>query len=277
MRNIATLRGDGVLFVGPDDGDMACGEYGPGRMSEPLTILAAIETALATNTYLPLLSASAMLAGKKVVITSGPTHEPIDPVRYLANRSSGKQGHALAKAAAAAGAQVTLISGPVTLADPPGVATLHVETAREMLAATEAALPADIFIAAAAVADWRADGEAQQKIKKGAGGTPVLHLTENPDILATVAQRTSARPKLVVGFAAETENLLAHAQEKLRCKGADLIVANDVGKDHGVMGKDETTVTIITAASSETWADLSKDEVARRLIGHLADQLEGRS
>ena len=218
-----------------------------------------------------------MLAGKKVVITSGPTHEPIDPVRYLANRSSGKQGHALAKAAAAAGAQVTLISGPVTLADPPGVATLHVETAREMLAATEAALPADIFIAAAAVADWRADGEAQQKIKKGAGEAPHLQLTENPDILATVAQRTSARPKLVVGFAAETENLLAHAQEKLRCKGADLIVANDVGKDHGVMGKDETTVTIITAASTETWADLSKDEVARRLMGHLADQLEGRS
>jgi phosphopantothenoylcysteine decarboxylase / phosphopantothenate---cysteine ligase len=276
MRNVATLRGDGVLFVGPDDGDMACGEFGPGRMSEPLTILAAIESALATDTYLPLLSASAALAGKTVVITSGPTHEPIDPVRYLANRSSGKQGHALAKAAAAAGARVTLISGPVTLSDPAGVETFHVETARQMLAATEAALPADIFIAAAAVADWRADEEAHQKIKKGAGEAPVLRFVENPDILASIAQRASGRPKLVVGFAAETENLLAHAQEKLRCKGADLIVANDVGKD-GVMGKDETTVTLITAAGTETWADLSKDEVARRLISRLAGQLEGPS
>jgi phosphopantothenoylcysteine decarboxylase/phosphopantothenate--cysteine ligase len=275
MRNVATLRSDGVLFAGPEDGDMACGEYGPGRMSEPLAILAAIESALAAETFLPLPSATAALAGKTVVITSGPTHEPIDPVRYLANRSSGKQGHALAKAAAAAGARVMLISGPVTLADPNGVTTHHVETARQMLAATEAALPADIFIAAAAVADWRADEEAHQKIKKGAGEAPVLHFVENPDILATIAQRTSGRPKLVVGFAAETENLLAHAQEKLRCKSADLIVANDVGKD-GVMGKDETTVTIITAASTETWADLSKDEVARRLIARLAAELEGR-
>jgi len=288
LRNVATLRSDGVLFIGPDDGAMACGEYGPGRMSEPLAILAAIEAALAGNTKLPLASAEATspgatslgaLAGKKVVITSGPTHEPIDPVRYLANRSSGKQGHALAKAAAAAGAHVILISGPVTLADPPGVETHHVETAREMLAATEAALPADIFIAAAAVADWRIEGEAQQKIKKGAGGTPVLQLTENPDILATIAQRTSARPKLVVGFAAETENLLAHAQEKLRCKGADLIVANNVGAGHGVMGKDETTVTLLSAAGTETcaetWTDLTKDEVARRLISRLADQLAG--
>jgi phosphopantothenoylcysteine decarboxylase / phosphopantothenate---cysteine ligase len=276
MRNVATLRRDGVLFAGPEDGDMACGEYGPGRMSEPLAILAAIEAALATDTFLPLPSATGALAGKTVVITSGPTHEPIDPVRYLANRSSGKQGHALAKAAAAAGARVTLVSGPVTLADPSGVTTHHVETARQMLAATEAALPADIFIAAAAVADWRADEEAHQKIKKGAGEAPVLHFVENPDILATIAQRTSGRPSLVVGFAAETENLLAHAQEKLRCKGADLIVANDVGKD-GVMGKDETTVMIITAASTETWADLSKDEVARRLIARLAGELDGRA
>ncbi len=275
-RNVATLKSDGVLFVGPDDGDMACGEYGPGRMSEPLTILTAIENALATDTFLPLPSASAVLAGKKIVITSGPTHEPIDPVRYLANRSSGKQGHALAKAAAAAGARVTLISGPVTLTDPAGVTVHHVETARQMLAATEAALPADIFIAAAAVADWRADEEAHQKIKKSAGEAPVLHFVENPDILATIAQRSSGRPKLVVGFAAETENLLAHAQEKLRCKGADLIVANDVGKD-GVMGKDETTVTIITPDSQETWADLSKDDVARRLIARLAAELEGRA
>jgi phosphopantothenoylcysteine decarboxylase/phosphopantothenate--cysteine ligase len=277
MRNVATLRDDGIIFVGPEDGDMACGEFGPGRMSEPLTILAAIEAALATDTSLPLASSKAVLAGKKVVITSGPTHEPIDPVRYLANRSSGKQGHALAKAAAAAGAQVTLISGPVTLADPPGVTTQHVETAREMLAAVEAALPVDIFIAAAAVADWRSDGEAQQKIKKGDGGTPTLKLTENPDILATIAQRASGRPKLVVGFAAETENLLAHAQEKLRCKGCDLIVANDVGTAHGVMGKDETTVTLITASHMETWSDLTKDDVAHRLIGRLADQLEGRA
>jgi phosphopantothenoylcysteine decarboxylase/phosphopantothenate--cysteine ligase len=274
QRNIATLRGDGVIFVGPDDGDMACGEFGPGRMSEPMAILEAIEAALASNTNLPL-RAKGPLSGKKVVITSGPTHEPIDPVRYLANRSSGKQGHALAKAAALAGAEVTLISGPVTLADPAGVITFHVETAREMMEAVQAALPADLFIAAAAVADWRADDEAQQKIKKGAGEIPLLKLAENPDILASIAQRTSARPKLVIGFAAETENLLAHAQEKLRCKGCDLIVANDVGKDHGVMGKDETSVTLITSSSSETWADVTKDEVAARLIARLAEQLAG--
>jgi phosphopantothenoylcysteine decarboxylase/phosphopantothenate--cysteine ligase len=271
-RNIETLLNDGVMFVGPEEGDMACGEFGPGRMSEPMTILAAIENALAADTHIPLPSKGA-LAGKKVVVTSGPTHEPIDPVRYLANRSSGKQGHALAKAAAAAGAHVTLISGPVTLADPAGVVTQHVETAREMMAAAQAALPADIFIAAAAVADWRIDSEAHQKIKKGAGETPVLKLTENPDILASIAQRTSARPKLVVGFAAETENLLAHAQEKLRCKGCDLIVANDVGAANGVMGKDDTTVTLISAAGSETWANISKDEVAHRLIARLAEQL----
>jgi phosphopantothenoylcysteine decarboxylase/phosphopantothenate--cysteine ligase len=276
QRNIATLRGDGVMFIGPEDGDMACGEFGPGRMSEPLAILAAIEAALATDTSLPLLT-KGPLSGKKVVITSGPTYEPIDPVRYLANRSSGKQGHALAKAAAAAGAHVTLISGPVTLADPAGVITLHVETAREMMAAVQAALPADLFIAAAAVADWRTDGETQQKIKKGAGETPFLKLTENPDILASIAQRTTARPKLVVGFAAETENILAHAQEKLRCKGCDLIVANDVGKEHGVMGKDETSVTLITASGSETWASMTKDDVAARLVARLAEQLAGRT
>jgi phosphopantothenoylcysteine decarboxylase/phosphopantothenate--cysteine ligase len=273
VRNVATLRGDGVMFVGPEDGDMACGEYGPGRMSEPLTILAAIEAVLATDTSVPLPSGSGALAGKTVVITSGPTHEPIDPVRYLANRSSGKQGHALAKAAAAAGARVALISGPVTLADPNGVTTHHVETAREMMDAVQAALPADIFIAAAAVADWRADTEAQQKIKKSSGAAPSLSLTENPDILATIAQRTSGRPKIVVGFAAETENLLAHAQEKLRCKGCDLIIANDVGPDHGVMGKDQTTVTLITTSGTETWSDVTKDEVAQRLIRRLADQL----
>jgi phosphopantothenoylcysteine decarboxylase/phosphopantothenate--cysteine ligase len=273
LRNVKTLRGDGVLFVGPDDGEMACGEYGPGRMSETLAILAAIETALAGETAIPLPSATGALAGKRVVITSGPTHEPIDPVRYLANRSSGKQGHALAKAAAAAGAHVTLISGPVTLPDPSGVDTRHVETARDMLAATEAALPADIFIAAAAVADWRVSGEAPNKIKKAQGEMPALRLTENPDILATIAQRSSGRPTLVIGFAAETENLLAHAQEKLRGKGCDLIVANDVGAAHGVMGKDQTTVTLITATGSETWADLTKDEVAHRLIHRLADRL----
>jgi phosphopantothenoylcysteine decarboxylase/phosphopantothenate--cysteine ligase len=272
QRNLATLRGDGVMFIGPDDGDMACGEYGPGRMSEPLAILTAIETALATGTNLSS-HAKGPLAGKKVVITSGPTHEPIDPVRYLANRSSGKQGHALAKAAAAAGAEVTLISGPGTLADPAGVITYHVETAREMMEAVQAALPADLFIAAAAVADWRADDEAPHKIKKGAGETPVLKLTENPDILATIAQRATARPKLVVGFAAETENLLAHAQEKLRRKGCDLIIANDVGKEHGVMGKDKTSVTLITASGSETWAHMTKDDVAARLIARLAEHL----
>jgi phosphopantothenoylcysteine decarboxylase/phosphopantothenate--cysteine ligase len=282
IRNVATLRQDGVLFVGPEDGEMACGEYGPGRMSEPLAIVAAIEAALAQDTTTPLpaslLRANELrgqLAGKRVLVTSGPTHEPIDPVRYIANRSSGKQGHAIAKAAHAAGADVTLVTGPVALADPFGVKTVHVETAREMLQAVEAALPADIFIAAAAVADWRAADIAAEKIKKGANGAPFLALVENPDILATVARGSTDRPALVVGFAAETEKLLEHAQEKLARKSCDIIVANDVGSAAGVLGGDRNEVTLMTSAGKESWPDLNKDEVASRLMTKLAGMLNG--
>ena len=274
QRNVALLKGDGVLFTGPDVGEMACGEYGPGRMSEPLAIVAAIEEALDHDTALPLPAGvgrpqpSGPLSGKRVLITSGPTHEPIDPVRYIANRSSGKQGHAIARAAAAAGAQVTLVSGPVTLADPQGVSTVHVETAREMRQAVEAALPADIFIAAAAVADWRAEGEAREKIKKGAKGPPVLALVENPDILATVSQMKKGRPPLVVGFAAETEKVVDHAKAKLARKGCDLIVANDVSPASGVMGGERNCVHLVTAKGVESWPEMDKDEVARRLAAH---------
>jgi phosphopantothenoylcysteine decarboxylase/phosphopantothenate--cysteine ligase len=280
QRNIAILRQDGVLFVGPDDGDMACGEYGPGRMSEPAAILAAITNALNSETQIHLspgigrLAQEKPLAGRRVVVTSGPTQEPIDPVRYIGNRSSGKQGHAIAAAAARAGAEVMLVSGPVALPDPPGVITAHVETAAQMLAAVEAALPADIFIATAAVADWRAEAAAPQKVKKSAN-PPQFALTENPDILATVAQRKSARPRVVVGFAAETENLLVHAREKLQRKKCDLIVANDVGAD-GAMGKDENQVTLISAAGSEPWPKMRKDEIAAKLVRYLAEMLKER-
>jgi len=275
QRNIATLRGDGVFFVGPEDGDMACGEYGPGRMSEPLAILAAAESILAEGGKKD--EPEKLLRNKSVVITSGPTHEPIDPVRYIANRSSGKQGHALARAAAAAGARVTLVSGPVNLPDPKDIAVQHVETAVEMLAACEAALPADIFIAAAAVADWRPDREASQKIKKKAGASvPDFKLVENPDILAKISQRKEGRPTLVVGFAAETDQIIIHAEDKLRRKGCDLIVANDVSAASGVMGKDETSVTLLSPGGFETWTNLSKDEVAERLIARLADKLAAR-
>ncbi|WOJ88481.1 bifunctional phosphopantothenoylcysteine decarboxylase/phosphopantothenate--cysteine ligase CoaBC [Methylocapsa polymorpha] len=282
IRNVATLRQDGVLFVGPENGEMACGEYGPGRMSEPLAIVAAIETALAQDTAIPLSTSfsdtnglPSQLAGKRVLVTSGPTHEPIDPVRYIANRSSGKQGHAIAKAARASGADVTLVTGPVALADPFGVKTVHVETAREMLQAVEAALPADIFIAAAAVADWRAADIATEKIKKGANGAPSLALVENPDILATVARRSTGRPALVVGFAAETEKLFDHAQEKLARKSCDIIIANDVGAAAGVLGGDRNEVTLMTKAGKESWPDLNKDEVASRLMTKLAGMLNG--
>jgi phosphopantothenoylcysteine decarboxylase/phosphopantothenate--cysteine ligase len=268
QRNLAALTQDGVLTVGPNDGEMACGEFGPGRMAEPLQIVAAIEAALAPKRPGPL-------AGQHVLVTSGPTHEPIDPVRYIANRSSGKQGHAIAAAAAAAGARVTLISGPVRLPDPAGVTTLHVESARDMLAAVREALPADIAIFAAAVADWRVEAAAQ-KLKKTAGKAPAaLTLTENPDILATVAGMTSGRPAFVVGFAAETESVVEHARAKLRRKGCDLIVANDVSLDGsgvagGVFGGDANVVHLVTAAGVETWPQLPKDEVARRLIAHIA-------
>ena len=280
QRNVAALRGDGMAFVGPNDGSMACGEFGPGRMAEPLEIVAAIETALAAPTAIPLPADlarkgpanSGPLAGKRVVITSGPTHEPIDPVRYIANRSSGKQGHAIARAAAEAGAEVTLISGPVTVADPPGIRIVHVETARQMMDAVEKAMPADIFIAAAAVADWRVEAT-PEKLKKGAAGPPRLGLVENPDILARIAARTKQRPKLVVGFAAETQDVVEHARRKLARKKCDLIVANDVSPRSGVMGGDSNEVHLVSAEGVESWPKLAKDEVARRLVETLSVRL----
>jgi phosphopantothenoylcysteine decarboxylase/phosphopantothenate--cysteine ligase len=267
QRNVALVRADGVRFVGPNEGPMAEAETGPGRMSEPLEIVAAVEA---------LLGASAgPLAGKRVLVTSGPTHEPIDPVRYLANRSSGKQGHAIARAAAEAGAAVTLVSGPVAIPDPPGVTTVHVESAREMLAAVDAALPADIAVFAAAVADWRAETAASNKLKKDGSAPAPLRLAENPDILATVAKRGQGRPPLVVGFAAETDKVVDNARAKLARKGCDLIVANDVSADTGVMGGDRNTVHLVTAAGVETWPTLTKDEVARRLVERLAAMAQG--
>ncbi len=265
QRNLALLKGDGVAVVGPNNGRMAEAETGPGRMAEPDEIADAVEALLAGS------PGERPLAGRHVLVTSGPTHEPIDPVRYLANRSSGKQGHAIAAAAAAAGARVTLVSGPVTLPDPPGVAVVRIETAREMLAAVEAALPADIAVFAAAVADWRPAAFGEEKIKKGPEGPPPLALTENPDILATIAQRAHGRPPLVVGFAAETTDVIAHARAKIARKGCDLIVANDVSPATGVMGGDRNTVHLIGRDGSlETWPDLPKDEVARRLVSRLA-------
>jgi phosphopantothenoylcysteine decarboxylase/phosphopantothenate--cysteine ligase len=279
QRNVATLRGDGVLLVGPDVGEMACGEFGPGRMSEPLDIVAAIEAALSRDTRLPLPAAiggasnAGALAGRRVVVTSGPTQEPIDPVRYISNRSSGKQGHAIAAAAARAGARVMLVTGPVALPDPPGVETRHVETALEMLSAVEQALPADIFIGAAAVADWRVEA-APDKIKKDATGrSPALVLRENPDILASVAQRAQGRPQLVVGFAAETRDVIEHARGKLARKRCDLIVANDVGAGTGVFGGDENEVRLVSREGVEAWPRLDKGEIATRLIARLAESL----
>ena len=283
QRNVALLRQDGVLFVGPDDGDMACGEYGPGRMAEPLAIVAAIEAALSFPTTIALPEgvgrisrgeAKGPLVGRHVVVTSGPTYEPIDPVRFIGNRSSGRQGHAIAQAAFGAGANVTLVSGPVSLPDPPGITTIHVESAREMQAAVEAALPADIFIAAAAVADWRVDHRGGQKLKKGAGGAPNLALVENPDILAEIGGKLADRPPLIVGFAAETEHLIEHARAKLRRKKCDLIVANDVAEGSGTFGGDSNTVHLVTESAVESWPQMSKKEVAARLVARLASMLD---
>jgi phosphopantothenoylcysteine decarboxylase/phosphopantothenate--cysteine ligase len=245
---------------------MACGEYGPGRMAEPQTILAAIEKLLAAKTAGPL-------SGRRVLVTSGPTQEPIDPVRYIANRSSGKQGHALACAAAALGAEVTLVSGPVALPDPEGVRVVKVETAAEMLAATIASLPADIAICAAAVADWRAADETPEKLKKSGATETSLRLTQNPDILATIAKPGPNRPRLVIGFSAETENLVENATAKRCAKGADWIVANDVSPKTGVMGGDRTQVYLVTQAGVEDWPSLSKDETAARLLARAAEAI----
>ncbi len=263
-RNLATLKADGVMFVGPDEGPMACGEYGEGRMAEPAAILAAIEAALG-------LGASRPLAGRRALVTAGPTAEAIDPVRVITNRSSGKQGFAIAGALAALGAEVTLVAGPVAQPTPPGVRRVDVESAREMLAACEAALPADLAVCVAAVADWRPERLGSRKIKKGDGGPPPIALVENPDILASLA-KGARRPRLVVGFAAETNDVEAHARAKLDKKGCDWIVANDVSLP-GVMGGDENAVAIISRAGVERWAQLPKGEVARKLAERIAEEL----
>jgi phosphopantothenoylcysteine decarboxylase/phosphopantothenate--cysteine ligase len=268
-RNLARLADDGVMVIGPNAGEMAeAGEAGVGRMAEPLEIVAAA---------VPLLGAveGKPLTGLRVLVTSGPTHEPIDPVRYIANRSSGKQGHAIAAAAAAAGAEVTLVSGPVTVPDPIGVTLAKVETAQEMLAAVDQALPADVAIFAAAVADWRIDKPTSSKIKKQDGGSPQLGLVENPDLLATVARRKSDRPALVIGFAAETDHLIAHAKAKLARKGCDWILANDVSAESGVMGGDINTVHLVTRQGVESWPPQTKDDVARTLVARIAKALAG--
>ncbi|MDF0541944.1 bifunctional phosphopantothenoylcysteine decarboxylase/phosphopantothenate--cysteine ligase CoaBC [Sphingobium sp. H39-3-25] len=273
-RNLAQLRADGVAIMEPDSGDMACGEWGKGRLPEPEAIGEEIARRLASPHPISVVSSSGPLTGKHILITAGPTHEPIDPVRYIANRSSGKQGFAIAAAAAQAGARVTLVAGPVSLPTPPGVDRIDVETAREMLAAVETALPADAAIMVAAVADWRTADAAGQKLKKSGDAPAPLALVENPDILATLG-RHAMRPALLVGFAAETEKIAAHAQAKLAKKGADWIVANDVSgpKGSSVMGGDANAVHIVTAAGIESWEELPKHAVAQRLIEKVANAL----
>ena len=262
QRNLATLQADGVLTVGPDIGDMACGEHGPGRMAEPRAILAAIDVALSDGP----------LKGRHILVTSGPTHEPIDPVRYIANRSSGQQGSALAAALRDLGARVSFVTGPASTPPPQGVDVIRVETAQQMLEAVQNSLPADAAIFAAAVADWRVKNEAGQKMKKTAGALPVLEFAENPDILATIS-RHAQRPPLVIGFAAETETVVAHAQAKRERKGCDWIIANDVSPATGIMGGSENAVHLITADSVEDWPRLPKSEVAHRLAARIAAAL----
>lgn len=263
QRNIATLKGDGVRFVGPNDGDMACGEHGPGRMAEPLEIVAAVEANLAGGP----------LVGKRILVTSGPTHEPIDPVRYIANRSSGSQGTAIARALAGLGAEVVFITGPADVAPPTGVDAVRVETAQQMLVAVKAALPADAAVFAAAVADWRVTSTSTSKMKKAKGGLPTLEFAENPDILATVSQLDEGRPALVVGFAAETDDVIENATAKRKRKGCDWIVANDVSHETGIMGGKENDITLISQEGAEDWPRMSKDDVARRLADRIAQAL----
>jgi len=263
-RNLEILKADGVLFVGPDEGPMACGEFGEGRMAEPAAILGAIEAALALDAIRPL-------AGRRAIVTAGPTAEPIDPVRVITNRSSGKQGFAIAGALAALGAEVTLVAGPVAQPTPPGVRRVDVETALEMLQACEAALPADVAVCVAAVADWRPQAQGTRKLKKGDDGPPPIALVENPDILATLSS-SKRRPKLVVGFAAETHDVEDHAVAKLQKKGCDWIVANDVSLP-GVMGGDDNTVAIVSRQGVERWDRLSKGAVARKLAERIAEEL----
>ena len=298
-RNVALLQADGVHFIGPNVGEMAeRGEAGPGRLAEVPELLAAIEVLLASSPSpsvgrdggggIPTVRAMPPpltlptrgrgirrpLAGRHVLVTSGPTHEPIDPVRYIANRSSGKQGMAIAAEARALGAEVTLVSGPTNLADPSGVKVVRVETAQQMLEAVRAALPADIAVFAAAVADWRVAAQSQEKIKKAGKAAPRLELVENPDILKTIAsERPGRRPPLVIGFAAETEKVMDHAMAKRKVKGADWIVANDVSPETGIMGGDRNTVHLVTADGVESWPELDKAEVARRLVARAAEWL----
>lgn len=262
QRNIDVLRGDGVLVVGPDEGPMACGEFGFGRMAEPEAIVASIGAALADGP----------LRGRRVVVTSGPTHEPIDPVRYIANRSSGAQGAAIARALAGLGAHVVFVTGPADVPPPNGVEVVRVETARQMLDAVQAALPADAAVMAAAVADWRVVSASGSKIKKDGGGIAPLELAENPDILATVCQGVQ-RPGLVVGFAAETDDVVAHATAKLARKGCDWIVANDVSPETGIMGGSENAVTVISGEGAEVWPRMAKEQVAGRLAQKIAEAL----
>ena len=263
QRNIKTLEADGIRFIGPNSGDMACGEYGPGRMSEPLEIVAAIEDAISHGA----------LSGKRIIITSGPTHEPIDPVRYIANRSSGAQGTAIARALAALGAEVVFVTGPADVSPPVGVQVLKVETAQEMLDAVEESLPADAAVFAAAVADWRVAQASDRKMKKTKDGLPELDFAENPDILATIAQRKTDRPALVVGFAAETDDVIANATAKRIRKGCDWIVANDVSLETGIMGGTENDITLITPDSTEDWPRMSKSDVAIRLADRISKAL----
>jgi phosphopantothenoylcysteine decarboxylase/phosphopantothenate--cysteine ligase len=264
QRNLAVLQGDGVSFVGPDVGDMACGEHGPGRLAEPAAILAAIQSHFA----------SGPLSGKHIIVTSGPTHEPIDPVRYIANRSSGAQGTAIAQALVALGAQVTFVTGPASVPPPTGVTLVKVETAQQMKDAVMAALPAQAAVFAAAVADWRVANAGTQKMKKTAGGLPALEFAENPDILATVSGLDAAmRPALVVGFAAETQDVTELARQKRARKGCDWIVANDVSDGTGIMGGTENAVTLITAKAAEDWPRMAKAAVAQRLAQRMAEAL----
>ena len=271
QHNLAVLAGRGILFVGPNDGDMACGEYGPGRMAEPLEIVAAVEAFFQRQAQRD----AAPLAGRRAIVTSGPTQEPIDPVRYLSNHSSGKQGHAIAAALAGFGAETVLVTGPTQEPAPAGVTLVPVVTAREMLAACQLALPADIAVCAAAVADWRVADPAAGKIKKDGGAPPTLDLVENPDILATLSAPGPQRPALVIGFAAETETVIAHARAKRRRKGCDWIVANDVSPASGTFGGDRNTVHLLRGEDSEAWPEMSKSAVGERLAAAIAAHLAG--
>lgn len=280
QRNLRMLRQDGIQVIGPDEGDMACGEFGAGRMSEPEDILAAIRSALIPVTQpLKLLPETKVqggpLAGRHAVVTSGPTHEPIDPVRYIANRSSGAQGRAIAEALRDLGARVTFVTGPASVAPPDGVNVVQVETAREMRDAVDSALPADIAVMAAAVADWRVTNAADHKMKKdGSGQPPALEMTENPDILAWVSRLGLKRPELVVGFAAETDDVVENATAKRRRKGCDWIVANDVSPDSGVMGGQHNAVTVIRDSGAQMWPRMPKGDVARRLAQEISEALQ---